>query len=72
MYVDLNLEQLVHFPTRITDSTANTLDLIQTSNPAVCDVITALDALSVHTVFFFFHASFHIRFEDSTKARFTG
>lgn len=46
----LNLEQLVHFPKRVTYSTGNTLDLILTSNPAVFDVVTALDAVTDHTV----------------------
>lgn len=55
--LDYNLKHLVHFPTGVTDSTANILDLILNSIPAVFDAATALDALSDHTVISSMHLS---------------
>lgn len=45
-----HIEQLVNSSTRVTDSTANVLGLIQTSHADIFDRVTYLDSSSAHRV----------------------
>lgn len=50
---DFNLTQLVHFPTRITSTSANILDLILTTTPDLATGLTHSPGISDHSIIHF-------------------